>query len=178
MRLCVPYCVPTKGVRHMGMYTETFLRLHLKRDSPKELVDWFDNLANGPDDGPEWKPYDNHDFFQDARWDHLFCSGGAVYQISRRVQFVRSTTSFEDHELIIHASTKSGCEYEALLAWVEPWLAHQHGDFLGYTLYEDSRPSGMYGDDGPNQDRPHLIFMASRTEVVDRQLGDAAITAN
>ncbi|MEU2002051.1 hypothetical protein ACH47B_13265 [Rhodococcus sp. NPDC019627] len=85
----------------MGMYTEVFMRMHLKKDAPEALVDWFDNLANGDGD---WEPYDDHPYFTvGGGWDRIFCSGGAVYQISRRVQFTRMNLLSGQyyHELVV-----------------------------------------------------------------------------
>lgn len=147
----------------MGDYTEAFVRAHLKRDTPAALLDWFDHLANGDDtirDGePDpWQPFDDHKFFDaDRNWERMFCSGGAVYQISRRVQFRRSTASYEQHELICHASAKCVPIHE-FIDWISPWLNHLPGDFLGYYLFEYSRPDG-YHETGPDQERPQLIFM-------------------
>lgn len=155
----------------MGMYTEVFIRANISRDAPTSLADWLDNLANGDDtivggNNGGWQPYDDHRFFTRGGWERIFQSGGAVYQISRRVQFARSTASFEDHELIIHASSKF-VPYEDFIEWIAPWLNHCRGDFLGYSLYEDSRPSGYdqyWGGkqeeaDLPDRERPELIFM-------------------
>ncbi|MCC3333568.1 hypothetical protein [Nocardia abscessus] len=138
----------------------------MKRDAPAELLDWLDHIANGDDtvkngEPDPWQPYDNHPFFDEARgWERMFCSGGAVYQISRRVQFKRAQASYERHELICHASAKY-VPVDEFLEWISPWLDHSPGDFLGYSLYEDSRPDGWY-DKGPDQERPTLIFMPEK----------------
>jgi hypothetical protein len=151
------------------MYTEVFFRAHLKRDAPPELLDWFDHIANGDDTIVEgkpdpWQPFDDHPFFDKARdWERVFCSGGAVYQISRRVQFRRSTTSYEYSELICHASAKY-VPIDEFVDWISPWLLESPGDFLGYSLYEDSRPDGWY-DKGPDQERPRLLFVPERAAV-------------
>lgn len=150
----------------MGHYTEVFLRAHLKSDTPPLLVDWFDHIANGddtirPGEPDPWPPYEEHPFFDaDRTWDRMFCSGGAVYQISRRIQFRKSEHSYGRHELICMASEKF-VPVDAFIDWIAPWLAHSPGDFLGYSLYEDTRPDGYY-DQGPDQERPILIFMPER----------------
>lgn len=151
----------------MGHYTEVFLRAHLKSDTPDRLVAWFDHLANGddrivPGEPDPWPPYDDHRFFDaDRYWERMFCSGGAAYQISRRVQFRKAEHPAEPHELICMVSAKF-VPVDEFVDWISPWLSHYPGDFLGYSLFEDSRPDGYY-DKGPNQDRPRLIFMPERT---------------
>ncbi|MET8798410.1 hypothetical protein ABZV91_18510 [Nocardia sp. NPDC004568] len=148
----------------MGHYTEVFVRAHVKRDAPSELLDWLDRLANGDDtvkDGePDpWQPYDNHPYFDErGTWKNIFRSGGAVYQISRRVQFRRAQQPYAQHELICHASAKR-VPVDEFLKWIGPWLDHSPGDFLGYSLYEDSRPDDGYYDKGPDRERPELLFM-------------------
>jgi hypothetical protein len=145
----------------MGMYTEFFFRAQLRKDAPAKLIDWLDELANGHD--AEVTPYDDHEFFKCERWESALYGGGAVYQISRALQFTRGTDrSYEPPELIVHASLKNyGSEIEAFVDWITPFVDALEGDFLGYSLYEDSRPDGYY-DKGPDQERPRLIFMPER----------------
>lgn len=156
----------------MGSYTEFFFRAHLKPDTPKDLVDWLDSAANGDPDDPVPEPFDGSAFFADnRRWSEIFFPGGAVYQISRNVQFKRAERAHEWHELIILSSSK-GCSHdEYLLEWLRPWLAHSPGDFLGWTLSEDSKPSendyfGRRKPGEPDNEQPTLIFMPA-AEVVN-----------
>lgn len=140
----------------MGMYTEFFFRAHIKKGAP--IVDWLDGLANGGDE--DWVPYDEHPFFTPdprgylASWEHTLTPGGAVYQITRPVDFRRSEHSFEDHELVIHSSAKS-IDDEGFVDWIAPYLEHEAGDFLGYTLFEDSRGNGYWEFE---VEQPSLIF--------------------
>ena len=82
---------------------------------------------------------------------------GRVYQTSRRLRFRRAEQPYELHELICDASVRYA-PVDEFVEWVPSWLQHEPGDFLGYTLFEDSRPDG-YRVQGPGQERPRLIFM-------------------
>ncbi len=150
----------------MGMYTEFFFRAHIKKDAP--IVDWLDCLANGEGIDPEGDPGDGHPFFAPhpqgyiPSWLMTLTGAGAVYQIARPVYFRRSEHSYEDHELVIHSSAKS-IDDEGFVDWIAPYLEHEAGDFLGYTLYEDSRGNG-YSEFEVEQ--PLLIFRPKKVRSV------------
>ncbi|GGG04254.1 hypothetical protein GCM10007304_17970 [Rhodococcoides trifolii] len=146
----------------MGMRTEFFFRAELEEfDGP--LVDWFDRYANHEHVNPG--PFDNHDFFKTDRWRSVIWGGEAAYIQTRGLGFNRGNKQHHERpELFIHSSLKNyGSEIDSFVEWIVPFIHGFPGDFLGYSLYEDSRPSGWYGDDGPDQDRPGLIFYPPRT---------------
>jgi hypothetical protein len=140
----------------MGMYTEFFFRARLKPDTPAALIDWLDDLANNPDGDVE--PYDDHPFFTLPRWDSALMGGGAVYQVSRALQFrPKRGDNWTAGDLVVHSSLKNyGGETDAFVEWISPHLAAWPGDFLGYTLYEDTR------NDYDDNESPTLIFMPER----------------
>lgn len=123
----------------MGMYTEFYFRANIK-DGP--VADWLDNHINGDkwfEDGSE---YDDHPYFQTDRWSHVFIGGGAVYQESRTAVFRRKAEGYGEpyhHQLVLASSLKNyGDEIDAFIDWITPHLDMHYGDFLGYSLYEDS----------------------------------------
>lgn len=123
----------------MGHYTEFSFRARItdKPATAEPIVDWLDQSINGELGFAE--PFDNHPFFSLPRWIGVFIGGGAVYQYSSRPKFRRSKHSFEGNWLAIHSSLKDyGGETEAFIDWITPHLDMHYGDFLGYSLYEDS----------------------------------------
>lgn len=140
----------------MGMYTEFFFRAPLRKDAPAKLIDWLDDLANNPDG--EAVPYDDHEFFQCERWESALYGGGAVYHITQALRFTRGTdASYDGPHLIVHSSLKNyGGEIEAFVDWITTYVNAFPGDFLGYSLHEDSK------NDYDDEDRPTLIFMPDK----------------
>lgn len=146
----------------MGMHTEAFLRAHLKPETPEPLVTWFDQLANS--DNAPVTPYDGHPFFTERgdRWIEMFFAAHACYQIARPFQFRRGERPGNRHELICHVSAKQP-PVDEFVDWIRPWLAHLPGDFLGWTLYENSRPSDYsWGHVEDDREQPTLIYMPDR----------------
>jgi hypothetical protein len=136
----------------MGMYTEFYFRANLK-DGP--VTDWLERQITGE----EWfeTGFDDHEFFTLLRWSHVFTGGGAVYQESRQAVFRRKGSPFiYDNKLVVASSLKNyGGEIEAFIEWIGPHLDMPKGDFLGYSLYEDTH------DDNRNyREHPNLYFAA------------------
>ena len=147
----------------MGMYTEFLFRAPIKKDSP--LTEWLDALVNDPDSDME--PFDSHEFFQCPRWESVFYGGGAVYQFSEPPHFTTGEHSFERNWLRLHVSLKNyGDEIGAFIEFITPHIDLLPGDYLGYSLYEESRPVDYgygYGQQPVTEDReqPYLHFMPS-----------------
>ncbi|UXE04562.1 hypothetical protein SEA_AUBS_90 [Mycobacterium phage Aubs] len=147
----------------MGMYTEFYFRANIT-DNPHTaatpITDWLDRNING--DGGFEEPFDDHPFFSTDRWDRVFIGGGAVYQESRQPIFRRKAGEpYQHHQLVISSSLKNyGDEINAFLDWINPHLDMHIGDFLGYSLYEDS-----CDDSDHYREHPRLFFMG-RGEVI------------
>ncbi|WJJ56502.1 hypothetical protein PROPHIT493_45 [Mycobacterium phage prophiT49-3] len=143
----------------MGMYTEFYFRADIV-DGPVD--DWFDVQINGK--GWFEEPFsDPHEFFDTPRWRHVFIGGGAVYQESRspiyRPRRRPGVTGGYTNQLVLSSSLKEyDDEIRLFVSWVEPYLEHLDGDYLGFSLYEDSRPHvwGRPGD--PDRESPVLYF--------------------
>lgn len=144
----------------MGMYTEFYFRAVVK-EGP--VADWLDQQINGGDDDPV-TPYDDSEFFQDGYWQMIFWGSGAVYQESRPPIFRRATERYESTWLVIASSMKHSVYIDRFITWIAPHLRQSPGDFLGYKLFEDSRPCGLgWGNPDrqpePDREQPTLIFM-------------------
>lgn len=136
----------------MGMYTEVFFRGEIRRDAPAELVDWLNSIVNDPTG--EHLPYDGHEFFNRPRWELVFnCS--SAYFPTRGAKFGKSY--FDADELFVHASLKDyDGEIAAFFDWIAPFVEGAPGDFLGYSLYEDTK------NDYDDQESPILHFLPAR----------------
>lgn len=142
----------------MGMYTEFYFRANIKDG---DFADWLDQQINH--EGWFEKPFDDDEFFNDTRWHMPFIGGGAVYQESRTPIFRRKTQDGGDpyhHQLVLASSFKGGnSTADDFVKWITPHLDMHYGDFLGYSLYEDSC-------DGADEYREHPVLHFHGREAV------------
>lgn len=142
----------------MGMYTEFFFRAELKKDAPEALVEYLKEVLD-PDVPWSLKKFkfDDHPFFNCLRWQDIFASSSYSHPYCESK--FHASDGIRPPSVEIHSSLKNYTgEISGFVDWILPWLNHYEGDFLGYSLYEDSRPDG-YGSDQHDRDRPELIFM-------------------
>jgi hypothetical protein len=143
----------------MGMYTEFYFRANIN-DGP--VADWLNGQINGDDDWFQ-TGYDDHPLFKCDRWVSVFIGGGAVYQESRSPIFRRKAPGGPyHHQLVIASSLKNyGDEIAQFIDWIDPHLDMSTGDYLGYSLYEDSD-----GTDDSEQWREHPTLYFHKREAV------------
>lgn len=140
----------------MGMYTEFFFRAELRKETPPELVDWLANALN-PGGLGAVEPFDDDPFFTCPRWQATFWS--ISYSHPPGESNFWPSDGIRQACIVIHSSLKNyGSEIEAFVDWIKPWVSAFPGEFLGYSLYEDSRADGDW-DSAEDRDRPQLIFM-------------------
>ncbi|UDL16402.1 hypothetical protein SEA_ZOOMAN_153 [Microbacterium phage Zooman] len=121
----------------MGMYTEFFFRAELKKDTPQEVIDFLDAWFKGEEPAPL-----DHDFFRRPRWESLLLGSSAYFPTLPNSSFANVWGYWE---LGIHASLKNyGAEIDYFLDWIEPYVDGYKGDFLGYSLYEESEQPHLY----------------------------------
>lgn len=122
----------------MGMYTEFFFRAEMKKDAPQAVIEFLNGWFN---EGEELTPPD-HEFFQRARWDSLLRGSSAYFPTLPNSSF---TNVWGHWELGIHTSLKNyGAEIDYFLDWIRPYIDVYKGDFLGYSLYEESDQPILY----------------------------------
>lgn len=138
----------------MGMYTEFYFRADIKDG---DAADWLDKQING--DEAEWfesepqTPLKDHALFTTHRWRSVFIGGGSVSHESR-------SPTFYGNRLVLSSSLKNyDDEIENFINWITPHLKMFPGEYLGYSLYEDSTD-----DSKDYRDHPTLYF-ANREEV-------------
>ena len=128
------------------MYTEFFFRAEIKAEE-QDVQRWLKRIVDLDTDSP----FDDHRFFALPRWRAVFGCSSAYFPT--RGSLFEKPSYCNAPELFIHSSLKNyDDEIEAFMDWVKPWLDAYPGDFLGYSLYEESR-----GDD--DRETPTLLFM-------------------
>lgn len=144
----------------MGMYTEFFFRAELKRETPEDLLKWLEDALD-PESPPDAQPFDDSEFFTCPRWKSLLWGAGAVYHVVNRPRFYREYSG--QPRIVIHSSLKDyGAETEAFVDWILPWVDAHEGQYLGYSLYEES-------DDGNGREAPTHIYMPpSEAELAEK----------
>lgn len=126
----------------MGMYTEIFLSVELKENTPVEVIDVLKFMFS---DGDEPNPLPDHRLFSLPRWMMIGkCSS---------YYFVPSATSrmwFDDIAECWFITSRSDLknydgEIEAFFDWLMPFVDANEGQFIGYHRYEED-------------DAPKLVF--------------------
>lgn len=144
----------------MGMFTEFYFRAEVK-DGP--CADWLDAEINGNQSIPWQIPSCRdlvHEWFNNPQWYMVFCGGGAVYQQSRPPLFTRDAPGGPYGNRLTLSSSAKTMLAEEFVQWITPHLKMSDGDFLGYSLYEDTT------DDDSRQWREHpTLFFVNRKPV-------------
>ena len=138
----------------MGMYTEFYFRANI---NPGPVADWLHTQING--DAWFQTGFDDHPFFKCHRWSSVFIGGGAVYQESRKPIYRPKAIGGGEpyrNQLVLASSLKNySDEIDQFFEWIGPHLDMHAGDFLGYSLYEDS---DSYDDSDDYREHPTLYF--------------------
>ena len=118
----------------MGMYTEIYVNVDLKKETPQEIIDTLKQLfANEQPDG-----------FSERSL--MLFSNGSYYT---PCTYVRSLT----YDRILHQWSFLGKgdlknysnEVEHFFDWLMPWVDGFPGDFVGYHRYEqDQKPTLVF----------------------------------
>ena len=121
------------------MYTEFFYRAEIRRNAPEVVKYVLKFLCAEMQRPPRNLP--DHEFFQCSRWPSVAVMGSA-YFISREPIFRDTGHSYE---LAIHSSMKNyEDEIQKFVDWIDPYVRAIQGDFLGYSLYEESNQPEMF----------------------------------
>jgi hypothetical protein len=123
----------------MGMYTEVFARLELRRDAPQWL---FDLLREVVDEGESANLPDDP-FFALPRWSSVFNGGSAYFQSAPNSSFEmgRAEAWAEGPTLVAHGNLKNyDGEIDAFFKWITQYSAEVEGAFIGWSLYEEVEP--------------------------------------
>lgn len=124
----------------MGMYTEVFFRAELKKDTPTEVLALLGAWVEGRADDMDLPV---HPFFECLRWDTLPGSSSAYFPTGEP-SLTRSAWC-DQWVLKFHSSLKDySNEAAKFFDWISPYTEGYGGEFLGYTLYEESETPTLY----------------------------------
>ena len=128
----------------MGMYTEIFVNVDLKAETPDEVLAVLRAMCGDENQAPlEGKP---------ERWNRLFASG-SYYTPNTCVAKLTFDKIGGQWSLLGKGDIKNyESEIEAFFAWLMPWIDGQEGDFIGYHRHEESQT-------------PTLVFLANDKAV-------------
>lgn len=128
----------------MGMYTELYLSVALKKDVPKNVVEIIEHLFGERPTDPLDLP--NHDFFKCSRWMMIgrCCSFYFTPMPTSRLYFDKGNT--DQYYITTRSDLKNyDGEIGKFLDWVMPYIEAYEGNHLGHHRYEED-------------DQPTLIF--------------------
>lgn len=126
----------------MGTYSEFYFKARLRKDTPKQVIDFLDKTINHKDIGlPEDTVFYHssdvpkvnieHEFFECPRWEMLFLSNNWSPEL------IKGST-FKDYILEIHSEFKNyDGEIDKFIDWISPFIAgHKKKKYLGYEKGE------------------------------------------
>ena len=121
----------------MGMYTEIYVNVDLKPDTPDEIINVLramckhDAAAECLKDKP-------------GRWSYMFCSG-SYYTPDTCCANLTFDSISRQYSLLAKGDIKNyNCEIERFFEFIRPWCESY---FMGYYRHEsDSEPTLVYCD--------------------------------
>ena len=133
----------------MGMYTEIYINVDLKRDAPDEVIEVLKAMCKTEDsDEKVLEPYPD-------RWDGLFCSG-SCYTPNTSCRSLTYDGITKQWSLLGKGDIKNyGQEIQKFFEWIIPYIDGYPGDFIGYSRYEEDQKPKLYflpGDDDEEND--------------------------
>ena len=127
----------------MGMYTEIYVNVDLKKETPQEIIDTFRQLCAGlqPNGFPE-------------RSGQLF-SNSSYYTPNTEVCSLSYDETSRQWSFLGKGDLKNySGDVEHFFDWLMPWVDGFPGDFVGYHRYEEDQ-------------KPTLVFIPTQEETND-----------
>ena len=124
----------------MGMYTEIYVNVDLKRDTPDEIIEVLKAMCHMEDsDEKVLEPYPH-------RWQCLF-SDMSYYTPRTCCRSLTCDSTTKSWSLLGKGDIKNyGQEIQKFFEWIIPYVDGCPGDFIGYHRYEKNQ-------------KPTLIFL-------------------
>lgn len=123
----------------MGMYTEIYVNVDLKKDTPDEVIDVLKAMCYMVDNYEKLlEPYPD-------RWGCLF-SNMSYYTPSTRCRSLTYDDISNQWSLLGKGDIKNyGQEIQKFFEWIIPHVDGYPGDFIGYHRYEeDQKPTLVF----------------------------------
>lgn len=121
----------------MGMYTEIFVNVDLKEDTPQEVISILGAMCFGRVIGaPTVIPEDSFEHCPD-RWALLF-NDGSHYTPRTSCAELRFCETAKAWSLLGKGDIKNyNHEIEEFFEWIMPYVEGNEGDFIGYYRHEN-----------------------------------------
>ena len=128
----------------MGMYTELFLQVELKEDTPPEVLQTL-RVMLGESDADVPTP------FESTRWKYMLRTA-SFYHYPYAHSFLdgKPYVGFKGHFLFVRCDFKNyNSELSDFLNWIAPHVVSNRVKYQGYWLYEeDDEPTRIQFIDG------------------------------
>ena len=115
----------------MGMYTEIFVNVDLREDTPLDVIATLKAMCEKDGDSPllQKKP---------RRWGYMF-NDGSFYTPKTECGNLTYNDISKQWSLIAKGDIKNyEGEIESFFAWLMPYVDGEDGEFVGYSRYEES----------------------------------------
>jgi len=125
----------------MGMYTEIYINVDLKKDTPDDVIGVLKAMC---DMLPDQERSDVLADYPD-RWICLF-SNMSYYTPSTNCRFLEFDTISNQWSLLGKGDIKNyNRDIEKFFEWIMPYVDGYPGDFIGYSRYEeDQKPTLIF----------------------------------
>jgi len=122
----------------MGMYTEFHFNAILRKDIPQKIINLLKDMIYHDREYEEINIPLHPLFTNSQRWyGMLTCD--SYYFAADTVSTLRFDDIAEQYFLCIRCNLKNySNEIENFVDWIDPYLSHDSGDFLGFSRYEES----------------------------------------
>lgn len=130
----------------MGMYTQLFLAVSFKEDTPDIVVSTLGKMVDGSIDTVSVDPLPNHPFFLTSRWTWCLRSGGSAYFDGVTFCNFSKGAYSKEYQLTMLMDIKNySQEWEKFLDWISPYLETE--GYLGFYRYEEwEEPMSIFRD--------------------------------
>jgi len=121
----------------MGMYTEIYVNVDLKKDLPKEVLGTLFAMC-----GEE--QYSHYLLGRPRRWRFLF-GNGSYYTPSTCVGNLTYDSISDQYSLLGKGDIKNyQGEIEEFFEWIMPYIDTCEDEFIGYSRYEETDVPELY----------------------------------
>lgn len=129
----------------MGMYTEIYLKVSLKHDTPEEVINILKHMVD--DEDYTYIEVDaklpKHPLFNTHRWDFMLCCS-SYYHIPFSTMELRYDEISKSYYLTGRADLKNyDGEIDKFFDWIRPYCEYPD-EFIGYSLYEEDKKPKLY----------------------------------
>ncbi len=120
----------------MGMYTEIYVNVDLKKETPDEVLNVLKAMC--------FHEGFDRDVYLNFRWRLLFNDGSYYTPLTSCANLtfdkIRNAWSLLGKGDIKNYED----EIEAFFDWIKPWVDGIPGDFIGYSRYEEEQKPTLY----------------------------------